>query len=192
MEMTAEYKNNIVRRSYLWGVSGSVFLLAIYFLTLTIGNSALHAIEELQKIGIWVALLTVGFGIQTGLFAYAWGSIKARAAAQATATMAAAGGMSATAMVACCLHHIADLLPILGISAASLLLIKYQSFFLAIGVASNLIGITLMLRLIQKQKLFEAGQGILGKLLKLDMDKALVVNALVGVTLTAITLIGTI
>ena len=190
--MAQAFKNNIVRRSHLWGVSGSVFLLAVFFLTLTLSNSLLHAIEELKVLGIWIALLVVGFGIQTGLFAYVRGSIKARAAAQATTSMAATGGMSATAMVACCMHHVADILPILGISAASLFFIKYQSFFLAIGVASNLFGITLMLRLIQKQELFEADQGILGKLLKLDMNRVLFVNTLVGVTLAAITLIGTI
>jgi hypothetical protein len=134
----------------------------------------------------------VGFGIQTGLFAYVRGSLKARATAQATASMAAAGGMSATSMVACCMHHIADFLPILGISAASLFLIKYQLVFLAIGVASNLVGITIMLGLIQKQELYEVDHGVLGKLLKLDMKRALVVNTLLGVTLAAITLMNTI
>ena len=90
------------------------------------------------------------------------------------------------------MHHVADILPLLGISAASLFFIKYQSFFLAIGVASNLLGITLMLRLIQKQGLYVAGQGFMGKLLKLDMNRVLIVNTLVGVTLATITLlIGT-
>ena len=190
--MAQAFKSNAVRRSYLWGISASLFLLAVYFLTLTISNSLLHAIEELKVLGVWIALLTVGFGIQTGLFVYVRGALKARATAQATASMAATGSMSATTMVACCMHHVADILPILGISAASLLFIKYQSFFLAIGVASNLLGITLMLRLIQKQELFEVDQGILGKLLKLDMNRVFVVNTLVGVTLAAITLIGTI
>ena len=192
MEMTQAFEKNVVKRSYLWGVSGSVFLLAVFFLTLTLSNSLLHAIEELKALGIWITLLVVGFGIQTGLFAYVRGSIKARAATQATASMAATAGMSATAMVACCMHHVADILPLIGISAASLFFIKYQSFFLAIGVASNLLGITLMLRLIQKQGLYVAGQGFMEKLLKLDMNRVLFVNTLVGVTLAAITLIGTI
>ena len=190
--MATGYKNNFVRRSYLWGVSGSLFLLGFYFLTLTISNSFLHAVEELKVLGVWIALLTVGFGIQTGLFVYVRGALKTRATAQATASMAAAGGMSGTAMVACCMHHLTDILPFLGISAASLFFIKYQSFFLAIGVASNLVGITFMLRLIQKQKLFEAGHGALGRLLKLDMNRVLVVNTLVGVILAMITLMGTI
>jgi hypothetical protein len=187
--MVEAYKNNVVRRSYLWGVSGSVFLLVTYFLTLTLLNSFEYAFEEIKVLGIWIALLTTGFGIQTGLFVYVRGSLKARATAQATASIAITGGMSATAMVACCMHHITSFLPILGLSAASLFLIKYQSFFLAIGVASNLLGITYMLRLIQKQELYEAGHGALGRLLKLDMNRALVVNSMVGAALATITLI---
>jgi hypothetical protein len=106
--------------------------------------------------------------------------------------MAAAGGMSTTAMVACCMHHLTEILPILGVSAASFFLIKYQSFFLAIGVGSNLIGITIMLRLIQKQELYEPDHGILGGVLKFDMNRALYINALLGILLAATILIGTI
>ncbi len=189
--MTTIYKNNIVRRSYLWGVSGSAFLLGIYFLTLTLSNSLLHAIEELKVLGIWIALLSVGFGIQTGLFVYVRGALKARSTAQATATMAATGGMSATAMVACCMHYLTTILPILGVSAVSVFLIKYQTSFLAIGVASNLVGITYMLRLIQKQELYEVGYGILGRLLRFDMNRAFIINTLLGFTLAAITFIRT-
>lgn len=185
-------KPSTVKRSFLWGITGSLSLLAIYFLILTLSNSFQHALEELKVLGPWIFLLTVGFGIQTGLFVYVKGSLKARASAQASASMAAAGGISTTSMVACCMHHITDILPILGISAASLFLVKYQSFFLAIGVASNLIGITIMLRLIQKLELYEPDHGILGRLLKVDMNRVFIINTLLGIALATITLIRTI
>ena len=190
--MSKAYKDTIVRRSYLWGVSGFLLLMTIYFGTLTLSNSLLHAIEEFKVLGIWITLLSLGFGIQTGLFVYVRGALKARSTAKANATMAATGGMLATAMVACCTHYMATILPILGVWAVSLFLIKYQSVFLAIGVASNLAGITYMLRLIQKQELFEAGHGALGRLLKLDMNRALIFNSLLGILLAAVTLISTI
>jgi hypothetical protein len=189
MEVPTIYTNNIVRRSYLWGISGSAFILGIYFLTLTLSNSLLHAIEELKVLGIWIGLLSVGFGIQTGLFVYVRGALKARSTAQATATMAATGGMSATAMVACCMHYLTTILPILGLSAVSVLLIKYQTSFLAVGVASNLVGITFMLRLIQEQELYEVGHGVLGKLLRFDMKRAFIYNTLLGILLAAIMLV---
>ena len=90
------------------------------------------------------------------------------------------------------MHHLTDILPILGISAASLFLVKYQSFFLAIGVASNLIGVTIMLRLIQKLELYEPDHGILGRLLKFDMNRVFIINTLLGIALAAITFIRTI
>jgi hypothetical protein len=190
--MVQVLKRNIILRSYLWGIAGSAALLVIYFLILTFSNSLSHAVDELIALGLWIALLSLGFGIQTGLFTYVRGSLRARASARATASIAASGSMSATAMVACCMHHLADILPIIGISAASLFLIKYQSIFLAIGVGSNLVGITFMLRLIQNQELYEPDQGILGKVLKFDMNRALFISVLLGIVLAATTLTGTI
>ena len=89
------------------------------------------------------------------------------------------------------MHHLADIVPILGVSAASLFFVKYQSFFLAIGVASNLLGITIMLRLIQKQELYSAGHGILGRLMKFNMGRVFIINALLGITLAVIMFIRT-
>jgi hypothetical protein len=191
MDMVDPNKENIVRRAWIWGVSGALTLLATYFLTLTLSNSLLHAFEELKVIGVWIAILAAGFGIQTGLFVYARRSLKVKATTQAAASMAASGGVSATAMVACCMHHLAEFLPILGVSAASLFLIKYQTFFLAVGVASNLVGITVMLRLIQKQELYEAGHGVLGRLLKPDMNIVLALNTTLGIITAGIILIRT-
>ncbi len=173
----------------LWGISGSAVLVTIYFLILILSNSLQHALDELKIIGIWIALLTAGFGIQAGLFAYIRKAIKARAASQATASVAAAGGISTTAMVACCMHHLTEILPILGISAAAIFLAQYQSFFLAVGVASNLVGITIMLRLIQREELYEPGHGILGNLMHFDMDYALAASTLIGMAFAGITLI---
>lgn len=182
--------NAIRRRSFLWGTSGALLLLAVYFLTLTLSNALSHALEELRVYGVWIGLLTVGFGLQVGLFAYVRASLKKRGAARAAASMAASGGASATAMVACCLHHLTDILPILGLGAASLFLVRYQTFFLAVGVGSNLVGVTLMLRLIQKHDLYEPGHGILGRILRWNMDRALAISTVLGIALPAVTLLG--
>ncbi|GBE13990.1 hypothetical protein BMS3Abin14_00024 [bacterium BMS3Abin14] len=80
-------------RHYMWGVAGSAGILSLYFAILTLSNSLSHAVEELGVIGGWIALLTIGFGIQSGLFSFIREMIKERAGAKATASMAAAGGM---------------------------------------------------------------------------------------------------
>ena len=63
----------------------------------------------------------------------------------ATVTSTAVSGM---AMVACCAHHLIDLLPILGLSVAALFLSEYQEQLLIFGVVANIIGIAMMLWII--------------------------------------------
>ena len=67
-----------------------------------------------------------------------------KALAKAKKEIAATGGISATSMVACCAHHLVDVLPILGFSALFLFLAKYQLFFIILGITSNIIGIIFM------------------------------------------------
>lgn len=178
-------------RHYMWGVAGSAGILSLYFAILTLSNSLSHAVEELGVIGGWIALLTIGFGIQSGLFSFIREMIKERVGAKATASMAAAGGMSTTSMVACCMHHVTDILPILGVSAAAMFLVQYQTAFLALGVISNLIGVTMMLRIIQKNGLYNPDRGILRQLVRFDMNKVMVINILAGVGFFTVVFLGT-
>jgi hypothetical protein len=69
--------------------------------------------------------------------------------------MGASGSASATAMVACCIHHVTDVLPILGLSAAASFLTRYQRPFMLIGLVMNIIGIIVMLVVLcrERQKL---------------------------------------
>jgi hypothetical protein len=121
----------------------------------------------------WITLLVLGFGIQAGLYTYIRGVMKLRKETGiATSSMAAAGGISTTSMIACCAHHVTDVLPILGISAAVVFLSQFQNLFLTIGVLSNLIGISLMLKIIQKHELYQSEQRIIPALMKINMNKS--------------------
>ena len=172
-------------RSVLWGTAGGAALLSVYFLVLTWSNSLDHALEELGVIGGWIGLMVAGFAVQTGLFAHIRHSLKARPGGKTAASMAASGGMSTSAMVACCMHHVTDLVPVLGASAAALFLAQYRTVFLAAGVASNLIGTVLMLRVIGKNALFDPDRGFLRRLAVIDMDRALALSVLLGLTIVA-------
>jgi hypothetical protein len=61
-------------------------------------------------------------------------------------------------------------LPILGVSAAALFLNQFQDLFLTVGVLSNVIGISLMLKIIQKHYLYQREQRIFSLFMKLDMN----------------------
>lgn len=176
-------------RPLLWGMAGGTGLLGVYFLILTVAESFSHAVEQFVDMWPWISTLVVGFGIQAGLYSYIRHEIRQRKnAAAATSSMAAAGGISTTSMVACCAHHITDVLPILGVSAAVVFLNQFQNLFLTIGVVSNLIGITLMLRIIQKHHLFRDDQGFLPGLMKVDMSRSLYVVSVFSAFIVLVTL----
>lgn len=148
------------KKSIFWGVAGGVLLLGIYFVIVSLANSSAHAIEEFIQLWYWISALTVGFGIQVGLYAHVRQTIKIKKEMlQASSAVAAGAGVSTVSMIACCAHHLTDFLPILGLSVAAAFLSTYQLVFIMIGIISNILGITYMLSIISKHHLyFEANK----------------------------------
>ena len=167
-----EREKHLVFKPALWGISGSMVLLGIYFLIVSLANSFQHALQEFFRIWYWIALLVLGFGIQLGLYIYARGFIKLRELIGVSGNIATTGGISTGSMVACCAHHLSDFLPLLGLSAAALFFNTYQVFFIVVGILSNLVGITYMFFIIQKHGLYERGR-ILHSIMRFDMKKLL-------------------
>ncbi|MDO8687161.1 MAG: hypothetical protein Q7K41_01085, partial [Dehalococcoidales bacterium] len=87
-----------------------------------------------------------------GLFSFIRQALRERRAS-ATASVAASGGLSAGSMVACCAHHLSDILSLIGVAGLTVFLVKYQTFFIILGVLSNIVGITIMLETIQSHGL---------------------------------------
>ncbi len=172
--------NTPVIRSVLWGLTAGGILAALYFIVLSLSNSLQHALEELRALWFWLLPLVTGFGIQAGLYSYIRGAIRQRAEKSATASVLASGGTSTAAMVACCMHHVTDILPVFGASAAALFLARYQTVFLALGVASNAVGIIMMLRIVQQKGLYGENNRILVQIMRLDMGKVFFVTVLAG------------
>ncbi|MBW6475149.1 MAG: hypothetical protein K0B14_18625, partial [Anaerolineaceae bacterium] len=67
------------------------------------------------------------------------------------ASMGASGTTSTVAMVACCVHHVTDVLPILGLTVAATFLAKYRLLFMGIGLGMTFIGISYMLFLLIRE-----------------------------------------
>jgi hypothetical protein len=174
----------------LWGITAGTTLLSIYIGVLTIANSFSHALQQFQEMWYWIVLLVIGFGIQVGMYAYIKGVFKLRAdTGAATSSVAAAGGISTTSMIACCAHHLTDIIPILGLSATAVFLSRFQMLFLVVGVLSNLIGINLMLNIIQQHNLYTRGRGLLSVLMKVNMKKTLYTTSIISGFIFLITLL---
>ncbi len=133
---------------------GSVFIASFYIGILTWAQGWDYASSQFVRDRWYVIPIIVGFGVQAALYAV----LRFRLFIPVTFTspagpmMGASGGTSATAMVACCIHHVTDVLPILGLSAAASFLTRYQRPFMLVGLAMNLIGIVIMLFLLYRER----------------------------------------
>jgi hypothetical protein len=137
------------RLPILMGVIGAIALLALYLLIVTIAQGWQHAIELFGQDAWLVIPIMIGFGVQVGLYAYLRGILR-RGSRSSKMMMGVGGGTSTAAMVACCAHHLADVLPLLGLSAATSFLAAYKIQFMLIGLAMNVIGIVIILRTIRR------------------------------------------
>jgi len=155
------------RKPLLIGIAGSIILFIIYFGVISISNSFSHAVERFIEMWYLILILVAGFGFQVGLYSFIKISMSEKTAI-ATTEVAAAGGISTGSMIACCAHHITDILPIIGLSGAALFLVQYQIPFILLGIFSNLVGIAMMLVIIQEHKLFN-GKKAWSKIFKYNL-----------------------
>ncbi len=132
-------------RESVYGALASLSLTVIYFLIVSLAQGFEHALQSFLSLWYLMLPLVLGFGFQIYLFFYL------RAAASATV---ASGGVSTGSMAACCAHHIADVLPIAGLSGSLIFFSNYQPLFLLLGILSNAIGITYLLSLAQKHSIY--------------------------------------
>lgn len=136
----------LVPRSILIGAVASSALFGLSFGVTSLVSGVNFAWRQFGALWYWMAALIAGFGIEVGLFMYLRGVHN-----RPSAGVVAGGGASSTvAMIACCAHRLADLLPLLGFTLFAALLIKYQVYLLAISLLFNLGGIVYLIKMIKK------------------------------------------
>ncbi len=133
---------------------GSGLMAGIYFGILTWAQGWDYAAGQFLRNRWYILPIFIALGTQAALYSI----LRFRLLVPTTTTghtsimIGTSGGTSATAMVACCLHHVTDVLPILGLSAAATFLTRYQRPFLLVGLGLNLIGILVMLFIIYRER----------------------------------------
>lgn len=135
-------------------ILGSAFIASIYLGILTWLQGWDFASSQFIRDRWYVIPIILGFGLQAALYSVLRFRlfIPVTSTGHAGAFMGTSGGTSATAMVACCLHHVTDVLPILGLSATASFLTRYQRPFMLVGLAMNLIGIGMMLFVLNRER----------------------------------------
>lgn len=130
---------------------GSAMLAALYFAIVSLAETPQHAVDLFLE-GLWiVAPILLGFGVQVGLYTALRRTPKPGHGSAAGGGLMGAGGASSTiAMAACCAHHVADALPLLGLTAGAALLAQYRIPFMVVGLATNLLGIAVLTRQLRR------------------------------------------
>ena len=130
------------------GLLAALGLVGLYFAVVALLQDRSHALDLLWQDRYFVAAIASGFGTQMGLYTYLRQLRRARGPAQVLAGTGT--GTSSLAMVACCLHHVSDVLPLIGLSGAAIFFSRFRLPFMALGLAMNLAGIAVSVRILRR------------------------------------------
>ncbi len=140
--------NNL--KYYVIGTTASLSLLILYFSVMVVATGSLKtSVNQFQDMWYWLISLSIGFGIQIGLY------IKLRSIIKETnkipaGVATASGGTSGISMISCCAHHMVEILPVVGLSGAAVFLTNYQIPLITLGIIMNIGGTLYILRVIRK------------------------------------------
>ncbi len=140
------------RRSVMAGVLAAGAMAGFYVgVVAGVSGSWAHFLDQVSTDWYLLLLVVAGFATQVALM------IELRRRHRLNVAVAAAGsggaGASAVGMIACCAHHIADLLPFLGASGAAAFLYDYKIWFVLIGVGVNAVGVMVATRRLRRTPL---------------------------------------
>ncbi len=136
------------------GLAGAILLTGLYFGLVSLAESPRHALDLFWEDRWIVGPIILGFGVQMALYVI----LKKRLFVPVASTgpsgalTGASGATSTAAMVACCAHHVTDVLPILGLTAAATFLAEYRIAFMIVGLSMTLLGILVMLGILFKER----------------------------------------
>lgn len=134
------HKNKII--AALTGLGASAALLAIYFGILTALSGWDFTVSEFVEVWYFIVALAAGFGVQIGIYSYLRRAV--RRMDVSGKVVAVSGSTSTAAMMSCCAHYLANVLPVVGAAGAVALVAQYQIELFWFGLASNLAGIAYM------------------------------------------------
>ncbi|VVB90158.1 Uncharacterised protein [uncultured archaeon] len=152
-----QHIKSLLKNPFIFGAGIGIFVILF---NISIASLAEGSLEKGYQVfltnGTFVYLIPLAVGIQMGLFRYHRNITTGNIVGSEKMGMAGSATSSLT-MVACCLHHVSDLLPSIGlILAASSFLIQYKDAIIIIGLFANVAGSIYIARAIIKDRLILA------------------------------------
>lgn len=122
-----------------YGVGAGALLVAVYFAILMLVSGWEFTRTQFASFWYFIVTLAAGFGMQIALYA------RLRQVAHhgdaSGKVVAVSGGTSTAAMISCCTHYLANVLPVLGATGVVALVAQYQSELFWVGLVFNLAGV---------------------------------------------------
>ena len=123
------------------GLAATTLLLGAYVGVLTLLSGFDFTASQFAEFWPYVVTLAVGFGAQVGLYLHLRQLSAAHHQAHCGGAVAVSGTTSAAAMLACCTHYLANILPLLGVAGLVTFAAQYQIQLFWIGLAFNAAGL---------------------------------------------------
>ena len=136
--MTDFFKSRISKSLWL-GSAGSLGLFTLYFGIVTLISGWNFTLGQFASFWYFIVSLAVGFGVQVGLYSYLRSAVLGQTASGKV--VAVSGTTSTVAMISCCAHYLANILPVIGVAGAISLIGQYQIELFWVGLAANAFGI---------------------------------------------------
>ena len=151
--MSIQGIKRLLKDPFVFGASIGILVIFFNISIASIAEGSLHkGYQVFLTNGIFVYLIPLAVGIQMGLFRYHRNITTGNTSGSEKMGMAGSA-TSSLAMVACCLHHVSDLLPAVGfILATSSFLIQYKDAIIIIGLFANVAGSVYITRAILKDR----------------------------------------
>ncbi len=121
-------------KSIIYGALSALALLSLYFTIISLLSGTDMAWSQFLQFRYFIIALAVGFGIQIGLYSYMRSTLRA-------GSIAVSGTTSGVAMLSCCTHYLANVIPIIGVTGIVGLVAQYQIHLFWVGILFNLMGI---------------------------------------------------
>jgi len=131
-------KSTTLIKSIGAGAVAAALMLAVYFIVLTLVSGWEFAFTQFASFWYFVLALTIGFGVQVGLYSHLRRITRHADASGKVVTVA--GATSTGAMISCCTHYLTNVLPVLGATGLVALVAQYQVELFWVGLLFNLAG----------------------------------------------------
>ncbi|OGZ42657.1 MAG: hypothetical protein A3C80_04615 [Candidatus Ryanbacteria bacterium RIFCSPHIGHO2_02_FULL_45_43] len=139
-----------IAKSILYGILAGSMLLGVYFVVLSLVSGWNYAQAQFFDFWYFIVSLALGFGIQIGLYTHLRSLVKGMHGEGRV--LGVTGTTSTAAMISCCTHYLANLLPILGTVGIVTFVAQYQIELFWVGLLFNLGGILYMTNKVIKFK----------------------------------------